>query len=252
MMTTEIKENKVEMALARFEDVRSLMAQYDPSKFIRLVATVFQERSSLYRPAVLIVTVDPDDKNDVYESPARDGTVCLRARKAEQIGSAIGVKWHDVKIERTEKSVTATVYAEVTDAVGDRIPLVATATEYLTPSKGRTVSTFPEEKAQARARAILVKKLTGLPTSFTPAELQAKNFIGLRWVLDDRQPDIREAIVKRGLEAASQVFGRAAPERAINARDEGPEELPAGGDVIEVQGKPQASTPPRSRPTTTA
>lgn len=241
-MATAVEPNRSESALARFDDVRQLMAQFDPAKFIPLIPSVFQERSDLYRPAVVVVPVDPTDKRDVYESPAKDGTVCLRARKAEQIGNAIGVKWHDVKMERTDTSVTATVKAEITDAVGDRIPLVAIATEYLTPAKGRTVSTFPEEKAQARARAILIKKLTGLPTSFTPAELKAKDFVGLRWVLDDRQPDIRDAVINRGLQAAAHVFGKEAPQKAIEAVA-GPDDQVIEGQLSEV-GEPEIPDAP--------
>lgn len=234
MATAALAKDTKTTSLARFEDVRAVMSDYTPDKYIALIPTVDMERSPLFRPAVLVVPVDPMDKRDVYESPAKDGTVCLRARKAEQIGSAIGVKWHDVKMERTETSVTATVYAEITDAVGDRIPLVAAATEYLTPAKGRTVSTFPEEKAQARARAILVKKLTGLPTSFRPEELKAKSFVGLRWVLDDRQPDIRDAVINRGARAAAQVFGKEAPEKAITATA-GPDDLE--GEVIDTTAR---------------
>lgn len=218
-------------AIARFEDVRRVMSDYRSESFISLIPTVDMERSPLFRPAVMVVPIDPADPRDVYESPAKDKTVCLRARKLEQIGNAIGVKWLDVKLDRDDKRVTATVYAEYTDAVGDRIPLTAAATEYLTPAKGRTVSTFPEEKAQARARAILVKKLTGLPTSFPPAELKAKDFVGLRWVLDDRQPDIRDAIINRGARAAAQVFGNDAPQKAITAGHVGPED----DDVIDAE-----------------
>lgn len=221
-------------ALARFEDVRAAMAEYTPDRYISLIPTVDMERSPLFRPATMVVPIDPADVRDVYKSPANDGTVCLRARKLEQIGSAIGVKWLDVKIDHNKEraTVTATVHAEYTDAVGDRIPLVAAATEYLTPAKGRSVSTYPDEKAQARARAILVKKLTGLPTSFDPKELAAKQFAGLRWVLDDRQPDIRDAIINRGTRAAAQVFGMDAPQKAIDAGHEGPDD-----DVIEGQAR---------------
>lgn len=229
--TTAVPADTKTTALARFEDVRQIMTDYTPDKYIPLIPTVDMERSPLFRPAVMVVPVYPRDKRDVYPSPAQDGTVCLRARKLEQIGNAIGVKWHDVKIDRDEKRVTATVYAEYTDAVGDRIPLSAAATEYLTPAKGRTVSTYPDEKAQARARAILVKKLTGLPTSFAPAELETKSFVGLRWVLDDRQPDIRDAVINRGRAEAQRVFGRAAPERAIDAGHAEPEE-----EIVETRG----------------
>lgn len=221
-------------ALARFEDVRAAMAEYTPDRYISLIPTVDMERSPLFRPATMVVPVDPGDVRDVYKSPANDGTVCLRARKLEQIGSAIGVKWLDVKIDhdKDRATVTATVHAEYTDAVGDRIPLVAAATEYLTPAKGRSVSTYPDEKAQARARAVLVKKLTGLPTSFDPRELAAKQFAGLRWVLDDRQPDIRDAIINRGTRTAAQVFGNDAPQKAIDAGHADPDD-----DIVEGQAR---------------
>src|SRR6266511_925569 len=117
MAVTEVIDKKT-TAIARFEDVRQIMTDYAPAKYIPLIATVDMERSPLYRPAVLVVPVDPREKRDVYASPAQDGTVCLRVRKLEQIGNAIGVKWTDVKIDRDDRRVTATVYAEYTDAVG--------------------------------------------------------------------------------------------------------------------------------------
>jgi hypothetical protein len=223
-MSNTAVENK-NNALARFDDVRALLADFPEDRFISLVPTVFQERSDLYVPAVMIVRVNPEDKQDVYDSPERDGNVCLRGRKQAQIGNALGVKWLGTHYDRQPDSVTATVSAEITDAIGDRVPLSASATEYLSPKAGRSVSKYPDEKAETRAMTRIVKKLTGQPSSFSKDDLRKKAFVGVRWQLDDKIPEVRKAVIERGLSAASAIYGRDASDKAIDAGHEPPEEV---------------------------
>lgn len=244
-------------ALAPFKDVQDALAPYKAENYHRLVPTALQERSPLFRPALAVVKVNAADPRDVYDTPGGGGTVCLHTQALERIGNALGIDWIRTEYERDPKEpfvVTAHVTAEYIDAVGQRRRINASATSDLRDGsitadvlKGglRTARQFIAERTEARARNRVVRKVTGMPTSFRKDELD-KPFVALRWRLDDTDPDVKRAIIAQGVGASDQIFGRPAAAAALglpakvvteNAGDEGPEgEVHEGSFREEVEG----------------
>jgi hypothetical protein len=234
----------------RFEDVKHALAPYKPESFHRLVPTALQERSPLYRPAVAVVKINAADARDVYDTPGGGGTVCLHTQALERIGNALGIDWLRTEYERDPKEpffVTAHVTAEYTDAVGQRRKINASATSDLRDGsitadvlKGglRTARQFIAERTEARARNRVVRKVTGMPTSFTKPEL-AKPFVAVRWRLDESDPDVKRALIAQGVGASDQIFGHQsekaieASAKVIDAGHEGPEAEIAEGQFTE-------------------
>lgn len=226
-MAIEVRNE--ETAVERFKELRDVMAAFPPDKFIRLVPSTLQEPSSLFRPVPAAIKVNPQDERDVYPMPGSrvrkledvtpDGKVCLHTTALERIGGLLGIRWLGTHFDRDKTEpyfVTAHVRAEWIDAVGERISLTASATcDYREGSIGAgqlggglpTARQFINERAEARARNRIVRKVTGMPSAFTKAELEQKAFVAVRWILDERQPDVRRAIIERGTRASGEVFG---------------------------------------------
>jgi hypothetical protein len=226
-------------ALVPFKDMTDLLAPYKPESYHRLVPTALQERSPLFRPALAVVKVNAADPRDVYDTPGGGGTVCLHTQALERIGNALGIDWIRTEYERDSKEpffVTAHVTAEYIDAVGQRRRINASATSDLRDGsvtadvlKGglRTARQFIAERTEARARNRVVRKVTGMPTSFTKPELE-KPFVAVRWRLDEQDPDVKRAIIAQGVGASDQIFGKSSLP-AIEAGHERAEE--------EIQGE---------------
>ncbi len=237
-------------ALAPFKDVQEALAPYGTDQYHHLVPTARMERSPLFRPVIAIVKVNPADEREVYATPGSGGTtVCLHTQTPEKIGNALGIDWLGTRFERDPKEpfvVTAHVSAEYIDAVGQRRRISASATSDLRDGsvtaevlKGgiKTARQFISERSEARARNRVVKKVTGMPTSFTKAEL-AKPFVALRWRLDENEPDVRRAIIAQSVGASDQIFGHAALPAGdpIDAGHAGAEE-----EALEGEFKPAPS-----------
>jgi hypothetical protein len=228
-------------ALAPFEDMQSLLAPYKPEQFHRLVPTALQERSPLFRPALAVVKVNAEDTREVYPTPGGGDTYCLHTQTLEKIGNALGIDWKTTTFDRQAEQpflVTAHVTAEYTDSVGIRRTINASATSDLRDGsitaevlKGglRTARQFIAERTEARARNRVVRKVTGMPTSFTKKELE-KPFVAVRWRLDESDPDVKRAIIAQGVGASDQIFGRSPT--AVEAIDAGHSEA-----IEELQGE---------------
>lgn len=242
-MAVEIRK---EQALEPFKDVLDILAPYPADKYHRLVPTAFQQRSPLYAPALQIVKVNADDTRDVYATPgSRDGTVCLHTQALERIGNAIGIDFGPTRFDLHEKYwLTAIVPFWVIDALGQRRR--GTASKTLDLRDGaiqanllggglQAARQFIYERAEAGARSRVVKKWTGMPTSFTKDEL-AKPFVALRWTLDVNQPDVRKALIDAGVNATRNVFGEeGAPlELGDGEDDDRPAPAPVRAAVIDV------------------
>lgn len=257
--TTDSKTTAIapreEVGLERFRELRDLMTAFPPEKFIRLLPSTFQEPSTLFRPVPAAIKVNPEDERDVYPMPGSrvrkledvgpDGKVCLHTTALERIGGLLGIRWYPTSFDRDRKEpyfVTAHARAEWTDAVGERIPLAASATcDYRNGSIGAkllgggldTARQFIAERSEARARNRIVRKVTGMPSAFTKRELTEKAFVAVRWTLDERQPDVRKALIARGTQAAQEVFGLPPGEVVDVGHDSAADEF--SGDPIEVQ-----------------
>lgn len=272
-MAIEIRKDE-NTAIERFKELRDVMAAFPAEQYIRLIASTLQEPSSLFRPVPAAIKVNPQDERDVYPMPgsrvrkledvAPDGKVCLHTTALERIGGLLGIRWLGTTFDRDKTEpylITAHVRAEWTDAVGERISLAASATcDYREGSIGAaqlggglpTARQFISERSEARARNRIVRKVTGMPSAFTKQELQQKAFVAVRWILDERQPDVRKALIERGTRAAGEVFG-AAPVRELNAGNESAaEEFVADGAAIDttaqVEAEPEIPEAPAPRP----
>lgn len=252
-------------ALAPFQDVLDVLAPYDAHNYHRLVPTAMQQRSPLYAPAVQVVKVDAEDPRAVYPTPgARDGTLCLHTQELEKIGNAVGIDFGRTHYERHEQyHVTAHVPFEVIDALGQRRRGHASKTVDLRDGSIQsrilgnglqTARQFINERAEAGARSRVVKKWTGMPTSFKKDEL-AKPFVALRWTLDVNQPDVRKALIDAATRTSTEVFGGEGEPLVIEAGDDDDERLPNRDEaitttahVVEAASEPDEPEIPDEKP----
>src|SRR3990167_918118 len=256
-----------EGGLERFRELRDLMSVFPPEKFIRLLPSTFQEPSTLFRQVPAAIKVNPEDERDVYPMPGSrvrkledvgpDGKVCLTTSALERIGGLLGIRWYPTTFERDPTSpymVTAHARAEWTDAVGERVPLSAAATcDYRDGSIGAkllgggldTARQFVAERSEARARNRIVRKVTGMPSSFTKRELTEKAFVAVRWALDERQLDVRKALIERGTRSAQEGFGLSAGAPVGLRTEAAADEF--SGEPIDARGSSSemAATPSR-------
>jgi hypothetical protein len=207
-------------ALAIFEDMKKTLEPFPAANFHQLIPTAFQERSELFRPAASVVNVNPDDPRDVYPTPGGGGTLCLHSQALERIGNAMGIDWDSTKYEHehaTEPYIcTAFVSGTIVDSLGQRRRLTASAKSDLRDGSitsrvlGRGTDTarqFICERTESRARNRAIKKVGNIPTSFTKDELR-KPFVAIRFRLDERDPDVKRALIEQGTRATDQVYGR--------------------------------------------
>lgn len=241
--------NDREKALAIFKEMRDVLAPFPSSKFHHLIPTAFQERSDLWRPAVSVVQVNPEDQRDVYDTPGSQGqTVCLHSQALERIGNAMGIEWADTRYEhdhtREPFMCIAFVSGWMVDSLGMRRRLSASAKSDLRdgsvaakiskPKQLDTARQFVCERTESRARSRAIKKVGDIPTSFTKDELR-RPFVAVRFRLDERDPDVRRALIAQGTQAAHEVFGLPAGE-PIDAGQAAPEEEIIEGEVSESRG----------------
>ena len=244
-MTTEIKANTSERALAPFREMREVLAPYPSDSYTHLLPTSYQEQSDLYRLAVTVVKVNPDDTRDVYPTPGGGGTVCLHSQALERIGAAAGIDFDPTLARHVHDRVGQPFICEIhvggwyTDSLGQRRPITAGAVSDLrdgTPTakvlKGgiETARQFICERTESRARNRAIRKTTSLPSSFSKDELR-KPMVALRFRLDERRPDVAKALIEAGTRAGAQVFGTAG--EPIDAGIARPDEEIIEGQVTE-------------------
>lgn len=211
-------------ALAVFHEMREVLAPFPSDKFIQLVPTTLQERSDLFRPSATVVQINPDDPRDVYPTPGGGATVCLHSQALERIGNAAGIDFDPTLTRHTHDRVKEPYICEVhvggwyTDSLGQRRLITAGAVSDLRDGtvtanvlKGglTTARQFICERTESRARNRAIRKTTNLPSSFRKDELR-KPMVAIRFRLDERDPDVRRALIDRGTGAAREVFGDAA------------------------------------------
>jgi hypothetical protein len=222
--------------LAIFEDMKRTLEPFPAKDFHQLIPTAFQERSQLFRPAASVVTVNADDKRDVYDTPGGGGTLCLHSQALERIGNAMGIDWDRTAYEHDHAKepfiCTAFVGGSIVDSLGQRRRLSASAKSDLREGSPtakvlrggiETARQFICERTESRARNRAIRKIGSIPSSFTRAEL-AKPFVAIRFRLDERDPDVKRALIDQGTRAADQVYGRLPAGAPIDAGREGPEE----------------------------
>lgn len=256
MVIETTKAESQEKALAPFKDVIEALAPYPESHYFQLVPTVYQERSPLFRPALSVVKVNGDDPREVYPTPGGGATFCLHSQALERIGNAIGIDWKPTAYDNDPKEpyfVTAHVGGEFTDAVGERREISASATcDYREGSIGARIlkggldvaRQFIFERAESRARNRAIRKVANLPSSFNREELR-KPFVAVRWRLDETDPQVKEALIARGVGAAEHVFGRK-PLPAGPPIDAG--HATAEEEVLEGEARPAEDEPPVKEP----
>lgn len=271
-MTTEIKENTQEKALAPFRELREILAPYPSDRYMHLLPTSYQEQSDLYRPAVTVVKLNPDDQRDVYDTPGSGGkTVCLHSQALERIANAAGIDFDPTLTKHFHDRVNQPFVCEIhvggwyTDSLGQRRPITAGAVSDLrdgTPTakvlRGglETARQFICERTESRARNRAIRKTTNLPSSFARDELR-KPMVAVRFRLDERDPEARRALIVQATRATSQVFGSDLP--ALDAGVATPDEEIIEGQLSErgessddVQGRVIAPRSPEERGGTTA
>ncbi len=242
-------------ALAIFEEVRSVLAPFPPDRFWHLVPTAFTERSELYRPAAVVVQINPDDPRDVYKTPgSRDDSLCLHSYALERTGNAIGIDWRPTAYSHDHASEPFICEAHVTgiytDPLGQRRIVSASAksdlregspTARLLAGGISTARQFICERTESRARNRLIRKVANIPSTFTREELR-KPFVAIRWRLDERLPDVRQAMISAGTSAAREIYG--AP---IDAGEDAPE-----AEVVETRAAPPGDEPGIAAPAAAA
>ena len=261
-MATDIKENRTETGLAVFREMREVLSSFPSSSFIQLLPTSAQEMSDLYRPAVTVVKIDPQDQREVYDTPGGGGTVCLHSQALERIANAAGIDFDPTLTHHVHDRVHQPFICEIhvggwyTDSLGQRRPITAGAVsdlrdgtptaKVLTGRTGKGLETarqFICERTESRARNRAIRKTTNLPSSFSKDELR-KPMVAVRFRLDERDPEARKALIAQGTRASTQVFGTVGP--ALDAGVARAEEEIIEGQVSEARGgsSEQSATAP--------
>lgn len=232
-------------ALAVFQEMREVLRPFPSDKYIQLVPTTLQERSDLFRPSATVVQVNADDPRDVYPTPGGGATVCLHSQALERIGNAAGIDFDPTLTRHTHDRVKEPYICEIhvggwyVDSLGQRRLITAGAVSDLRDGtvtanvlKGglTTARQFICERTESRARNRAIRKTTNLPSSFRKDELR-KPMVAIRFRLDERDPDVRRALIDRGTGAAREVFGQTEA-AALDAGVARPEE-----EVIEGQAR---------------
>lgn len=208
-------------AIAVFEEITNILAPFPSDKFRHLVPTTLQARSDLYRPSATVVMVDASDGRQVYPTPgSKDGSLCLHSLALERIGNAAGIDFDPRLTRHIHDVVNQPLICEYivggwyTDSLGQRRMISRGAKADLRDGSvsarllggGLGVARqFVCERTESRARNRVIRATTNLPSSFSRAEL-ALPMVAVRWRLDERDPDVRRALIARGTAAADAVF----------------------------------------------
>lgn len=241
-------------ALAVFQEMREVLRPFPSDKYIQLVPTTLQERSDLFRPSATVVQVNADDPRDVYPTPGGGATVCLHSQALERIGNAAGIDFDPTLTRHTHDRVKEPYICEIhvggwyVDSLGQRRLITAGAVSDLRDGtvtanvlKGglTTARQFICERTESRARNRAIRKTTNLPSSFRKDELR-KPMVAIRFRLDERDPDVRRALIDRGTGAAREVFGQteaAALDAGVAQPDE--EVIEGQARVVEDAAEPE-------------
>lgn len=248
-------------AVALFQEMREVLAPFPSDKYIQLVPTTLQAGSDLFRPSATVVQINPNDSRDVYPTPGGGSTVCLHSQALERIGNAAGIDFDPTLTRHTHDRAKEPFICEIhvggwyTDSLGQRRLITAGAVSDLRDGtvtanvlKGglQTARQFICERTESRARNRAIRKTTNLPSSFSKDELK-KPMVAIRFRLDERDPEVRRALIDRGTRASQEVFGgtELPPIEAGVAR---PDEEVIEGQISEPVGEPDIPEAPAPKP----
>ena len=243
--------------LAVFQEMREVLRPFPSASYLHLLPTALQESSDLFRPSATVVRVNPDDPRDVYDTPGSKGTtVCLHSQALERIANAAGIDFDPTLTRHTHDRVKEPFICEIhvggwyTDSLGQRRLITAGAVSDLRDGSVtakvlggglNTARQFVCERTESRARNRAIRKTTNLPSSFRKDELR-KPMVAVRFRLDERDPDVRRALIDRGTGAAREVFGDTTTQ-AIDAGIARPDEEVIEGQISERQTEPEPEIP---------
>lgn len=236
-MATQIKANTNETALAPFERIRDVLAAYPTDRYHLLTSTTLMPSSPLFIPTPTVVAVNPNDERQVYRtpgSPQGSEDVCFKATTLQRIANAGGLDF-DPSLDRHEHDLKSeplvcrySVAAWYIDSLGQRRLLGDGVTHDLRDGSPRAkIAASPKqlevgrqficEQSRTRAMSRVIRKVMNLQSTYKKSELVVnvdgrvapKPFVAIRFRLDESDPDVKRALIQRGVGAAQDVFGTA-------------------------------------------
>lgn len=236
-MATQIKANTTETALAPFERIRDVLAAYPTDRYHLLTSTTLMPSSPLFIPTPTVVAVNPNDERQVYRTPgSSQGSedVCFKATTLQRIANAGGLDF-DPSLDRHEHDLKSeplvcrySVAAWYIDSLGQRRLLGDGVTHDLrdgspraklaaSPKQLEVGRQFICEQSRTRAMSRVIRKVMNLQSTYKKSELVVnvdgkvapKPFVAIRFRLDESDPDVKRALIQRGVGAAQDVFGAA-------------------------------------------
>jgi hypothetical protein len=262
-------------ALVPFKVIRDVVAAYPADRFHLLLPTTYLGSSSLFIATPTAVIIDPDDERDVYKTPGsrdNDDSICFHATALQRLANAGGIDFDpSLTRHRHDREKTPLVCEQIAagwyiDSIGQRrlisSPWVThdlrdgspRARLAHSPKQLEVGRQFICEQCGARARSSAIRKALDMKSSYKKSELywldqverdgkqvtlrRPKPFVALRFRLDEADPDVKRALIARGVGAAQEIFGaaetRELPEPAAAAGADALEDV-VDGEIIDVE-----------------
>jgi hypothetical protein len=241
-------------ALAPFKEVRDILEAFPRERYHLLLSTTYIGSSPLFIPAPTVVFVDPEDERDVYKTPGgRDDDISFHATALQRIANAGGLDFDpSLTRHRHDRSKEPLVCEQIAagwyiDSLGQRRLISSGWTTHdlregspranllgrQSPKAVEVARQFLCEQCATRAVSRAIRKAMNLKGSYKKSELyyleavaggqtqrRPKGFVALRFRLDETDPDVKRALIARGVGASAEIFGtqpgdiEAAPARA--------------------------------------
>jgi hypothetical protein len=232
-------------ALVPFKAIRDVVSAYPSERFILLLPTTYLGSSPLFIPTPSAVVVDPEDERDVYKTPGSrdtDESLCFHATALQRLANAGGIDFDpSLTRHRHDREKTPLVCENIAagwyiDSIGQRrlisSPWIthdlrdgSPRAKLLGAGKALEVARqFICEQGGARARSSAIRKALEIKGSYKKSELywldqverdgkqvtvrRPKPFVALRFRLDESDPDVKKALIARGVGVSQEIFGR--------------------------------------------
>jgi hypothetical protein len=226
----------------RFRGMVAVLEDYPGSRYNLLIPSVYQERSALFRPALTTLRLNADPKSgDCYQTPGSSDKVSPSAVALKRLANAQGLSWENTSVEHPNGEkwiavgqaaatfvsntgevlrVTSSYRLDLTDdgVVAQRIVRNAKTADNARRDVDQKRQ-FIDQLAETGAMSRVVRQACGLRSSFTPEEF-SRPFVAVKFVPDDSNPIVQQALVDRMAGRNRDVFG--GPPQSP------PRELPAG------------------------